>query len=222
MGEIGRELKIAHGVLVDVAPEVLLVRPEVAPEAMVEVQHARHAVEPETVEAELLLPVPHVGEQKPEGLELRVVPAERVPGRVLAARAGVEVLKIGSVEAPEALVPVLDGVRVDDVHHDGKPQLVCPAHQISKVVGRAEARGRRKERADVVAERPVVGMLLHRHELDGVVPEARDARQDVFRKLRPRPDPLVLRRHPRMRLVNPEPPPLSPEVRRLFRERGWG
>ena len=39
----------------------------------------------------------------------------------------------------------------------------------------------REEVADVVAERSVVRVLLDRHELDGVVAELRDARQDVRR-----------------------------------------
>ncbi len=41
----------------------------------------------------------------------------------------------------------------------------------------------REEVCDVVAKGAVVGVLLHGHELDGVVAQVADARQHVPRKL---------------------------------------
>ena len=44
-----------------------------------------------------------------------VVEEEGIPGDVLAAGAGVEVLVVGAVEVVEAFEGVFDGVAVDDV-----------------------------------------------------------------------------------------------------------
>ena len=134
------------------------------------------AVEAEAVEAELLEPVADVGEQEAADLVAAVVEALRVPRRVLAALAGVEVLVAGAVEVVEALGEVLDGVGVDDVQQDGEAEAVGGVDEVLEVLGRAEARGRGEEVRDVVAEGAVVGVLLDGHELDGVVAGAGDAR----------------------------------------------
>src|SRR5688572_12958201 len=74
--------------------------------------------------------------------------------------------------------------------------------QMLQFLGRAEARGRREEVADVIAERSVVRMFLNGHQLDRVVTGLGDARQYVRRELIVRADLSVFLRHADMRFVN--------------------
>ena len=81
---------------------------------------------------------------------------------MLPARAGVEILVVGAVEVVQAFVRVLHRVAVDEVEQHAHAQAVGGVDQVLQFLRRAEARGDREEVADVIAERAVVRMLLHR------------------------------------------------------------
>ena len=81
------------------------------------------------------------------------------------------------------------------IHDYGYAGLVCGVYQRLKLLGGAEAARRREEVAHMVAERPIVRMLLYRHYLYGVVAVGGDARQHVLAELVVRAHTLALLRH---------------------------
>ena len=146
LDELGGELQIEDRVLVGVGAEVIVITAERLVAARV-IEHRGDAIEAEAVEAELLQPVADVGEQELADLRAAVVEAFRIPRRVLAARAAVEILVAGAVEVVEALGEVLHGVRVDDVEQHGEAEAVGGIDEVFQVLRRAEARAWREERA---------------------------------------------------------------------------
>ncbi len=196
------ERQVYQRVSVLVAVVVVVVRSERLTESVVVVEHRGDAVESEAVEFVLLEPELAVGEQEVKHAVLAVVEAERIPCRVLAARVAVEVEVVAAVEAAEALDFVLDGVRVHDVHDHGDAHRVRLVDELLELVGGAEARRCGVEVADVIAERAVVGVLLHGHELDGVVAVLGYARQHVAAELVVCPDALLVLGHSDVGLVD--------------------
>jgi hypothetical protein len=79
------------------------------------IEHRGDAIEAEAVETELLQPVADVGEQELADLRPAVVEALRVPQRMIAAVAGVEILVAGAIEVVESLGDVFHRVGVHDV-----------------------------------------------------------------------------------------------------------
>ena len=74
-------------------------------------------------------------------------------------------------------------MRVNQVEEDTQAHPVGGVDQFLQLLRRAEARRDRIKIAHVIAEGAVVGVLLNGHELDGVVAQVGDARQDVFGEL---------------------------------------
>ena len=86
VGQLVGQLQVRDGVAVDVGAEVVVVAAERFAQAVIEVDHAGHAVEAEAVEAELLQPVADVAQQEPLHFVLAVVEQQRIPRDVLPAR----------------------------------------------------------------------------------------------------------------------------------------
>ena len=143
-----------------------------------------------------------VAQQEVEHFVLAVVEAKRVPCGMLAAVAGVEVLRAGAVEASEALGLVLDGVAVHYVHNHGNALRVGLVDEGLELFGRTEAAAGGEEVADVVAEGAVVGMLLYGHYLYGVVAVSHDAGQHVGAEFVVGAHALVLLGHAYVALVD--------------------
>ena len=180
MDEFVGEGEVGEGVEVEGAVEVGGVVVEGGAEAAVVVEHAGDAVEAEAVEVEFVDPVAGVGEEEVEDFGFAVVEAAGVPGGVVAAFAGVEVLVGGSVEAGEAFGFVFNGVGVDEVDDDGDAGLVAGVDEVFEFFGGAEAGGGGEEAGDVIAEGGVVGVFDDAHDLEGVVAGVDDAGEGVF------------------------------------------
>lgn len=180
MDEFVGEGEVGEGVEVEGAVEVGGVVVEAGAEAAVVVEHAGDAVEAEAVEIEFVDPVAGVGEEEVEDFGFAVVEAAGVPGGVVAAFAGVEVLVGSSVEAGEAFGFVFDGVGVDEVDDDGDAGLVAGVDEVFEFFGGAEAGGGGEEAGDVIAEGGVVGVFDDAHDLEGVVAGVDDAGEGVF------------------------------------------
>ena len=193
--------QVVHGVFVHPLVEVAVAAVEVDI-AVVAVEHRRHPVEAEAVEGELVEPVFDVREQEVLHFALAVVEEFRIPVGLVArlARGRVEVVR--AVQLVDPLVEVLHVVGVHEIHDDGQSQLVRPAHQLFQLLGRAEARRGGEETRNVVAERPVVGVLGDGHELHGVVAAAFDDREDSFSEFAVGPHSLALLRHAHVGLVD--------------------
>ena len=90
--ELVGEREIADGVVVLVAVEIVAVARKRLTKTVGIVEHGGDTIEAEAVEMELLQPVFAVGEQEMDDVILAVVEAEGVPGRMLVAVAGIEIL----------------------------------------------------------------------------------------------------------------------------------
>ena len=148
-------------------------------------------------------PVLAVGEEEVEHLVLAVVEAQRVPRGVLAAPGVVVEVEVDrAVEAPDALVLVLHGVGVDDVHDYGYAEAVGLVDEGFELVGGAETARSGEEVRHMVAEGTVVGMLLYGHDLDGVVAVGGDARQNLCAEVGVGAHAFFLLRHAYVALVD--------------------
>ena len=84
--------QVADGVVVLVAVEVVAIAAEGLAQSVRVVEHRGNAVEAEAVELELLEPVFTVRKQEVQHVVLAVVEAQRIPGGMLVAVAGIEEL----------------------------------------------------------------------------------------------------------------------------------
>ncbi len=195
-----REIGDRVGVLGAVV--VVAVAAERLPQAVVIVEHRRDAVEAETVKVIFFHPVFAVGQQEMEHLVLAIVEAERVPGRMFAASVAIEIEIIATVETPETLDLVLDGVAVDYVHDHSYAFGVSGIDQSLELLGCAETARRGEETRHMIAERPVIRMLLNRHDLNCIVAVGSDSGKDLFAELTVGADTLAVLRHAYMALVD--------------------
>ena len=121
---------------------------------------------------------------------------------MLPAGAFVEIGRIGSVEPAKSFHFVLDGVAVDDVHDHGDAGLMRRIDQRLEFLGRAEAAAERKEIRHLIAETPVIGMLLQSHDLQRVVTRLDDARQYILAEFREGSHFLLFGTHADVHLVD--------------------
>ncbi len=164
------EGKICEGVGILTAVVVVGIRTEGLAEAVIIVKHRCDTIEAEAVEVIFLEPVFAVGEQEMEHFILAVVETQRIPCRMLAARTvGVEIQIVASVEQAYALVFVLHGMTVNDIHYHRYTLAVGLVDKFFQVVGRTETARGGKEIGHMIAKRTVIGMLLNGHNLNGVV-----------------------------------------------------
>mmetsp|Transcript_57353 Transcript_57353/g.181562 ORF Transcript_57353/g.181562 Transcript_57353/m.181562 type:complete len:632 (+) Transcript_57353:346-2241(+) len=183
MHHVVGEHHVHDGVHVGVHAEVLVVvAGEGHLEAVVVVHHGGDAIEAVAVELVLIEPVAGVGEEVAHCLPVPVVEEARVPHPVVPAGARVEEV-VGAVEVVDAIDGVVGGVRVDDVHKHHEPEAMGLIDERLEVLGGAAAGGHAEEVGDVVPEGAVVGVLLHRHDLERVVPKVADAREDLGAEL---------------------------------------
>ena len=111
---------------------------------------------------------------------------------------------------------------MDHVEQHADAHAVRLVHQVLQIFGVAAARRHRERARHVVPERAVVRVLLHRHQLHGVVPQLLDARQDVVRELAVGVHLRLEAGHAHVRLVDARRGgTLGPRVRaRVFLTRG--
>ncbi|KAI3492991.1 hypothetical protein L1887_42366 [Cichorium endivia] len=175
------EHEVGDGLDVDGRAKVLVVAAaESGADAVVRVEHGGDAVEAETIESVLLHPEEAVAEQEAQHLVVAIVEQARVPELVPALGALVEVEVVGAVKHVEAVEHILARVRVDNVEEYGDTHGMRNVDELLEVLGVAVPAAGGKEVGDLVAKRGVVGVLLDGHELDGVVAELLDTRQDVL------------------------------------------
>ena len=84
----------------------------------------------------------------------------------------VRVQAVASVKAADTLPFVLHGVGVDDVEDDGDAHAVGRVEELHQLLGGAEAERRREEVGNLVAERPIVRVLLDGHKLYRIVTQS--------------------------------------------------
>ncbi len=166
------------------------------------IEHRRYAVEAVAVEVVFVEPVFDVREQEVLHLALAVVEDHRVPIGLVTGLPGFGVEVVGAVERGYALVEVLDVVGVHQIHDYPQPERVRTVDERFKLLGRTEARRGCEQTRYVVAERAVIGVFGHGHELYGVVALLLYKRQYAVRKFAIGAYALTLLRHARVGLVD--------------------
>jgi len=202
MDDAIRQRQIGQGVFIDASVEVVGIGQEGFPQAVVQVEHARHAVEAKAVEAVLVEPEPAVGQQKVQDRGFAVVETARIPRFVPAPGPAVEVLVARAVEPAEPLHLVGGGVRVDEVHDHAETFGMGGVNELLEILRCAESRRGGEIAAYLIPEGAVVGMFLDGHELEDVVARAHDPREDRFRELPPGAHAFLLLRHAGVGLVD--------------------
>ena len=139
------------------------------------VKHAGYTVETETIELIFFHPESKIAEEEAENLMVAVVEQPAVPQLVSTPSSAVEVKMIRVVKHVQAVKNVLRSMTVDDVEKDCDTHAVSGVYELLKLVGETVATACREEAVDLVAKTCIVGVLHHRHELDGVVAEVLDS-----------------------------------------------
>ena len=211
--------QILDRVLIDSPVEIQGVVAESLAQPVIPVQHTGHSVEAEAVKVILLHPVLAVRKQEVFDFILPVVETPRAPGRMMSSGAGIEVQVVPPVEAAQAFGLVAHGVRVDYIHNDGNAPCVGVIDKCLELLRSAEAGAESKEIGHLIAERPVVGMLLQGHYLKDVVAQGSHSRKDLKAELLECADLLLLAAHSYMALVDERMGPASdlavlPHIRR--------
>ena len=150
---------------------------------MVVVQHRGDAVEAEAVKLEDLQPILTVGEEEVHDVVASVVEAQRVPSGMIAARTFVEEERAGAVIACQPFDLIAYGMTVHKIHDDLEACSVSSIDERLQFVGRTEAATGCEEAGDMVAKGAIVRMLLDGHDLNGIIPEVNDARQNLLLEL---------------------------------------
>ena len=148
---------------------------------MAPVDHGGNTIETEAIELKFVQPVFAVGKQEVKHFILAVVEAEGVPGLVVSAnRITMEIKIAGAIHAGQSFGLIFYGMRMYNVHDHGNAHLMGGVDQLTQFIGRAAAGGGCKETGYMIAERPIVGMLLDSHDLDGVVSVLFYTGKDIF------------------------------------------
>ena len=189
------KLEIGHRVRVGVHGEVLVVVIEGGAQTVVMIEHAGDAVEPESIEMELLDPVLAVGKQEMLHLRLGIVKQAGVPGGVIAPLAGDAVEVVRAVKLAQTFRRILHGMRMDDVQKDTDAHAVGCVDQLPELIRGTKAGTGRKEIRHLIAKGGIVRMLHDRHDLDAVVTAILYPGQHILGELPVGSDALLLIAH---------------------------
>ena len=118
-----------------------------------------------------------------EHLVIAVVEAKRIPSRMLATLATVEILVRVASEVAESFDFVLHSMRVYDVHDDSDAMLVGFIDELFQFLRCAETAAWCEEVGHMIAEAAIVRMLGNCHDLNAVVAILDDARQNLVLEL---------------------------------------
>ena len=106
--------------------------------AVVKIEHRGHAIKAETIEAELLQPIAHIGEQELQRFLLAVVEEFGIPKVVVAACARMEILAIRAIEQIDALADVFHRVGMNQVHDDQQAYTMRSINKFLQLLRRTE------------------------------------------------------------------------------------
>ena len=112
-----------------------------------------------------------------------IVEAEAIPLWMFTTTATVEVLARIATEVAKTFKLVLYGMRMNDIHDDGKAHIVGIVDEVLQLVGSTETAGGCKEVRNVITERAIVWMLLDGHNLNGSVAKSCDTWQYIHAEL---------------------------------------
>ena len=157
-------LQEGHGLEV-LAPALAVGNPLARRARIVEVEHRGHGIDAQAIDMELLDPVERVRQQERLHLRAAVVEDARAPVG-MHALPRIRMLVEGRAIKLRQRMFVGRKMRRHPVEQHAEPGLVAGVDERPEVVGIAIPRRRRVEPRDLVAPRPVEGMLHHRQQFD--------------------------------------------------------
>ena len=113
-----------------------------------------------------------------------------------------KILRQRSVKSAQPLGFIFHSVRMNDVDDHAQAHPVRSVDQLFELIWRPKSRTHCKKVRHMVAKTAVIGVLLDRHQLDGVIAGFFDAGQDVARKLIERRNLRLFGAHADVRFVN--------------------
>ena len=128
---------------------------------VVQIEHGRHRIDPESVDVKLAQPVQRVGHQEVPHLRAPEVENVGTPVELFTAARIRVLVEGGAVEAAQCPA-VLGKVRRNPVHDDTDAGLVQRIHEEAKIVGGAESRCRRIVGRHLVTPGSTEGMFGNR------------------------------------------------------------
>ena len=155
----------------------VLIGPPLLP-VIVQIQHGRHRVHPQSVDVVLPQPVGGGGQQEAAHLRLAEVKDPCSPALMLPFQGVAVLIQARAVELdqPVAVLAEVGGHPVQD-HADPGPME--PVHQIHEVMGRAVAAGGREITHALIAPAVVQRILRHRQQLHIVIAHIPDIQRQL-------------------------------------------
>lgn len=147
------------------------------------VKHTRHTVKAESIKLILLHIETQVAQKETQNFIAAIVKQPRVPKLMASLLALVEIEVICAVKLVETVLDILAGVRVDNVQEHLDAHSVGSVNELHQVLWRTITTRHGEKVGDLVSKGRIVGVLLDGHELDGIVSELLDAREDIGGKL---------------------------------------
>ena len=89
-----------------------------------------------------------------------------------------------------------------NIHNDGNSESMCLINQSLELLWGTETRTQSKEVCHLIAERSIIRVLLKSHDLQGIISQVRNLRQDIQTELLKRSDLLLLSRHSDMAFID--------------------
>ncbi len=132
----------------------------------------------------------------------------------------VEIKVTGAVQTSQTLILVFNRVGMDNIHNHRDAELMGVVDKALKVFGSSETRRGGKETRHMIAERPVVGMLLDSHNLDGVITVGGNAGEHLVAEFLVCPHTLTLLCHTDMAFIDKQRAGVGHEIVDIPFERG--
>ena len=133
------------------------------------IEHGGDPVKAEAVKMKPGEPVFQIGQKEVQHLIFPVVKALGLPRGMIPPRAFMEELMVRAVKLVDALPGVPAGVGMDHVQQYRNAHFVSSINEFFQFIRRAEPGGGGEEIGHLIAERGIIGVLHHRHDLNGVI-----------------------------------------------------
>lgn len=114
---------------------------------------------------------------------IAIVEQSAVPQIVAAFGTFMEIEMVAAIKHVQAVEHVFRSVTVDHVEQNGNSHTMSRINELFQIVGSPVATASSEETVDLIAEACIVCMLHDGHQLDDIVTQVLDPREDILRKL---------------------------------------
>ena len=148
---------------------------------VIEVEHRRHSVHPQTVNVIFVEPKESVADEKIAHLVAAVIEDERAPILVLALARIHVLVKIGAIELGQR-VRILRKMRRHPVHDHADTGLMTFVDEMAEIIGRTEPAGRCVIMCDLIPPGTLERMLGNRQQFNVRMTHLQHIRQQRVRQ----------------------------------------